>query len=157
MILRLTGALLLLQFFWLSPLAGETSQGSRASLVTVEGEVRSVERTPGEGDLEVLSLRLAPRQGGEEMEILLAPEPALKEIGFDVQEGDTIRVRVFTEAGASARAHKIMNLSRSTMVRLRTLHQIPLWDSTGAWQGGTCRQSPGGTGQRRRGGGGPPH
>jgi hypothetical protein len=100
---------------------------------------------------------LAAEQGarGEELVVLLGPEQALDEIGFAVEAGDRLRVRVFRADEGAVRAHKVLNLSRGTMVRLRTLRQVPLWNGQGAWQGGPCRsgQGGGGAGRQHRGGG----
>jgi hypothetical protein len=132
----------------------------RASLKTVEGEVLSVATVPGEGDLPVLAVTLQiGGQPGGPVEVLLAPESTLVEIGFPVEPGDRIRARIFTGEEGPARAHKVWNISQGTMVRFRTLHKTPLWDRTGTWQGRTGRGAAGG---RRAGHGGqgertPPH
>ena len=127
----------------------------RAALTTVEGTVKSVTALPGEGELPVVavSLRL-DGDAADEVTVLLAPEQALTEIGFSVERGDHCRIRIFRPDEGPAKAHKVLNTSRGTMVRLRTLHQIPLWDGRGRWQGGPCRdQSGSGAGGHRHRGG----
>jgi hypothetical protein len=127
----------------------------RASLITVEGTVKSVTALPGEGELPVVSVSLTlDGDAADEVTVLLAPEQALTEIGFSVGRGDRCRIRIFRPDEGPAKAHKVLNLSRGTMVRLRTLHQIPLWDGRGRWQGGPCRnQSGSGAGGHRHRGG----
>jgi hypothetical protein len=126
----------------------------RASLVTIEGTVSGVTALPGEGDLPVVAVSLVTDgDTGDETTVLLGPEQALDEIGFAVAPGDRCRVRVFRSDDGLARAHKVLNATRGTMVRLRTLHQVPLWDGRGVWQGGPCRGGQGsGAGRRYRGG-----
>lgn len=128
----------------------------RSSLVMVEGSVVSVAEKPGEGELSIVAVKLASRSGdAETLELLLAPQPALDEIGFEVQVGDRLKARIFPSQEGPARVHKVLNLTRHTMVRVRTLSQIPLWDGSGAWQGGPCLGLQGpraeGAGGRRRG------
>jgi hypothetical protein len=137
--------------------AGPDDKSSlRASLLTVEGTVQAVDRLSGEGELPVVAISLVrDTDAAEAVEILLAPEKALTDIGFEVEVGDRCRVRIFSADRGPAKAHKIFNISRGTMVRIRTLHQVPLWDGSGAWQGGRCRDGLGGGGQggvRHRGG-----
>jgi hypothetical protein len=127
----------------------------RASLLTVEGTVQVVDQLSGEGELPVVAISLVREtDAAEEVEILLAPEKALSDIGFEVEVGDRCRIRIFSSERGPAKAHKIFNISRGTMVRIRTLHQVPLWDGSGAWQGGRCRDGLGGGpgGVRHRGG-----
>jgi len=117
----------------------------KVSLRTIEGEIVSVGRFEGEGQLELVLAELRP-QGGEQetVQVLLAPESVCDDIGFQVEAGDRVRVRIFADDEGPARAQKAMNLSQGTMVRLRTLHRTPLWSASGDWQGGAI-----GTGQRR--------
>jgi hypothetical protein len=63
---------------------------------------------------------------------------------------------VFVESDGPAPVHKVQNLSKGTVVRLRTLHTTPLWDSTGGWQGSSIRSGRGPHRHRFRGGQGPP-
>ena len=119
----------------------------RSSLITVEGTVLSVASAPGEGDLEVLSVTLAPTGAeGRKMDLLLAPKATLDEVDFQVEQGDQIQARVFPADDGPAKVHKVQNLTRHTMLRLRTLHRIPLWDGVGAWQGGPGQGAMGGRG-----------
>lgn len=122
---------------------GKTSL--RSAVVTVEGTVTSVTSLPAEGDLPVVAISLVTGDGakGEELTVLLGPEQAMDEIGFAVEPGDRCRVRVFRSDDGAARAHKVLNVSRGTMVRLRTMHQVPLWNGQGSWQGGPCRSGHG--------------
>jgi hypothetical protein len=126
----------------------------RSSLVTMDGTVRAVSELAGEGDMLVVTISLAPDDdAGKEIEVLLAPAKALADTGFAVAAGDRCRVRIFADDKGPAKAHKILNMTRGTMVRVRTLHQVPLWDGTGTWQGGPCGHGPqGGRGARHRGG-----
>lgn len=122
-------------------LAGPLTAGDlRSSLLMVEGRVVSVAEMPGEGELPIVAVQLtAQSDDARSWELLLAPKPALEEIGFEVQEGDRLKARIFPSEEGPARVHKVLNLTRRTMVRVRTLSQIPLWDGSGAWQGGQCR------------------
>jgi len=150
-------AVLLLVVAFAVPIGADPDEKSslRASLLTVEGTVQAVDQLSGEGELPVVAISLArDTDAAEEIEILLAPEKALSDIGFEVEVGDRCRVRIFGSDRGPAKAHKIFNISRGTMVRIRTLHQVPLWDGSGAWQGGRCRDGFGGGhgGVRHRGG-----
>ncbi len=125
---------------------------------TLEGEVRAVGEQQGDGEIRLLSVELmTDRRPSEKVTVLLGPTEACREIGLVVEEGDRVRVRVFvSEEGEAVKAQKILNLSRSVMVRLRTMHDIPLWNSAGAWQGGPGRAYRGGHhGVGRRGASGP--
>jgi hypothetical protein len=135
--------------------ATDEREAMRASLLTVEGTVKSVTVLPGEGELPVVAVSLKlDGETAEELTVLLAPEQALTEIGFAVGSGDHCRIRIFRPDEGPAKAHKVLNMSRGTMVRLRTLHQVPLWDGRGRWQGGPCRdQSGSGAGGHRHRGG----
>lgn len=95
---------------------------------------------PGEGELAIVAVRLAASaDDSRSWELLLAPRPALTEIGFAVEVGDQLKARIFPTEEGPAKVHKVLNLTRRNMVRIRTLSQIPLWDGTGAWQGGPCQ------------------
>lgn len=108
------------------------------TILTVEGTVVDVGEAPGEGELTVTSIRLAGEGTAAVDEVLLAPGPALAEAGFDLAVGDLVRARVFLVPGSrTAYAQKVMNRSRSLMVRLRTLRHEPVWDTAGNWQGTT--------------------
>jgi len=136
------------------PAAAEETDG-RAALRTVEGAVGAVERLPAGSDGGMMAVRLQVEEGAgpRELEVLLAPERALSESGFEVAAGDRLRARVFLSDGGAVEAHKVMNLSRGTLVRLRTLRRVPLWDASGRWQGGPCRTPGEGHGPYRRHGG----
>lgn len=106
----------------------------------VEGQVISVTETLGEGALDIVTVELtAPSDGSQTWELLLAPRLALAEIGFEVEVGDQLKARIFPTAEGPATVHKVLNLTRRKMVRIRTLFQVPLWDGSGAWQGGPCQ------------------
>jgi hypothetical protein len=129
--------------------------GSKVALRTVEGRVIAVELSPGEGDLELLAVELAQQGSGDPVKVLLAPEETCRDIGFEIKEGDELRVRVFAaEAGQPAKAQKVQNITRGLMVRFRTMRTVPLWSATGAWHGAPSRVSPGAH-HGRTGGGGP--
>lgn len=128
----------------------------RTLLLTVEGVVGAVETTSVDAGEPLTSVRLLvddpePRQ----LEVLLAPGSALLETGFEVEVGDRLRVRIFLSESDTVEAHKVRNLSRGTMVQLRTVRRIPLWDTDGRWQGGPGRDHGGAgkSGHRHRGGG----
>ncbi len=107
----------------------------------VEGRVTSVSEKPGEGGLSIVTVQLAaPPDDSRSWVLLLAPRLALADIGFEVEPGDQLKARIFPTAAGPAKVHKVLNLTRRNMVRIRTLSQIPLWDGSGAWQGGQCRE-----------------
>jgi hypothetical protein len=109
----------------------------------VEGSVAAVETLSGEGDMELLAVELA-REEGQPIKVLLAPEQVCRDIGFEIEEGDRVRARVFvSEAGEAAKAQKVQNISRGLMVRFRTMRTVPLWSAAGAWHGGPSRVAPG--------------
>jgi hypothetical protein len=128
-----------------------------AILRGVEGTVTEVSSVIAEGGLEVVAVRLDtgdPQTG--RIDLLLAPRTALDDIEFAVEEGDALRARVFVTESGPFPAHKVMNLTRGTIVRLRTLHAVPLWGAQGEWEGGGSRVRAGhGGGGRGRGSG--PH
>jgi hypothetical protein len=131
-------ALLPLALGFATARAGE--HHGRTLLLTVEGVVDAVETTSVGAGEPLTSVRLLvddpePRQ----LEVLLAPGSALHETGFEVEAGDRLRARIFLSDSDTVEAHKVRNLSRGTMVRLRTLRQVPLWDTAGRWQGGPGR------------------
>lgn len=112
----------------------------RSSLKTVEGEVLEVGRIAGEGGIEVVQVKMAPKGDLEHpLLILLAPAEAMASIGFTVEPGDQLKVKYFVGEEGNGKAHKVLNSSRGLMVRLRTLHQVPLWNNQGHWQGGPGR------------------
>ncbi len=128
--------------------AGERDRSAQASLLRVtEGVVVHVAETAAEGDLRAVMVRVEDEEGVG-TDLVLAPAPVLQQAGFRVEKGDRLRARYFaTDSGEPARVQKVLNLSRSLMVRLRTLHRHPLWDGSGNWQG-----TPGGhRGGRRHG------
>lgn len=111
---------------------------------TIEGELVAVSLHAGEGDLDLMLAELSLADGtGEAMRILLAPHEVCDELGLVLEPGDRVRARVFLDSDGPSRVQKIQNLSRGTMVRLRTLHRTPLWNTAGSWQGGPMRTTPG--------------
>ena len=118
------------------------------SLRTVEGVVIAVETLATESGMTTVRLRVDDPEP-EEIEVLLAPEAALRQTGFEIEPGDRVRASIFLSAADRAEAHKVLNVSRDTMVRLRTLRGVPLWDRAGQWEGGPCRPA----GHRHRGSG----
>lgn len=143
-----------------APVAAGEHGGQRApaTLVVLEGTVSALDEVKAEGGLAVVRARIETEDGSRD--ILLAPPSVLEEMGFPVATGDRIRVRVFAAGpGEDAAAHKILNLSRDRMVRLRTLRRDPVWDSDGVWQGSRARHhgqggGHGGRGRERHGQGG---
>lgn len=132
---------------------GRKRESHRTSLVTVQGIVREISAHPGEGGLDVVMVTLKREDsGGPPFKLLLAPEKILNEIGFSVRLGDRLKARAFLTGSGYARAYKVLNLSRNAMVRFRSLHETPLWDNKGMWQGGSCRNHSGGMGGRGHGG-----
>lgn len=130
-----TGALV----FILAAAIGVSSvdAAKHSSLAVVEGTVLEVRIEPGEGGLDLVTVRLSTeRRDSREVELLLAPQSVLEEIGFTVHKGDRIKARVFTVDEGPASVHKVLNQTQSSMVRLRTLRQTPLWNGAGMWQGG---------------------
>jgi hypothetical protein len=128
---------------------GAQRRGGRQALKTVEGEVYEIGSATGEGGVEIVVIEIRPDPtSGETTSVGLAPAPALDDAGFDVSVGDTVRVRIFVGTPPVS-AHKILNLSRSTMLRLRTLHRDPLWDSAGRWLGERYRHRGGPAGPGR--------
>lgn len=125
---------------------------------TIEGRVVAVDRYLGEGGVEVVQATLGVPGGPEGgVPVLLAPESVCAQIGFQVAEGDRLRARIFVTADHPSRVQKVQNFTQGTMVRLRTLHATPLWNSVGMWQGGPLRTAPGRHRYGRNpGGGGPP-
>ena len=81
--------------------------------------------------------------------VVLGPADSLQDVGFEVSEGDRLRARVFVREDGPAYAQKVMNLTRRTMLQLRTLRQVPLWNASGRWEGGPARTRPGGPGSGR--------
>ncbi len=125
-------------------LVAASKEDLRSSLVTVEGEVIAIGHQIGEGDLDLLTVTLGGGEEGEPVALLLGPKSALDELGFEIGEGDRLKAKIFPEAEGPAKVHKVQNLSRNTLLRLRTLHRIPLWNGTGAWQGGPGQGAMGG-------------
>jgi hypothetical protein len=137
-------AVLLSAVMALTAVHGREETARRASLATIEGIVSAVETVSGEGGGAVTAARISvEKPEPREMSILLAPEDALRQIGFEIEAGDRVRARIFLSAEDPAPVHKVLNLSRGMMVRLRTLMRIPVWDSKGQWQGGPCRNRQG--------------
>jgi hypothetical protein len=115
---------------------------SQSALRTVDGTVVAIDLAPGEGGVEILRVSLEEEPGSGPLSFLLAPAEALESIGFEVQVGDRLKLKCFYEESGPARVHKMMNVSRGSMIRLRTLRQIPLWDNRGLWQGGPSIMRP---------------
>jgi len=114
------------------------------SMKTIEGRVVAVERYEAEGGVEVLMARIDTGEGAESgTQILLAPKAVCQDIGFEIEEGDRLRARVFIATEGPSRVQKVQNFTRGTMVRLRTLHSTPLWSAAGTWQGGPIRTARG--------------
>jgi len=131
-VLAAIGAGLLVIGGWVVPANAAEISSSRM----VQGTVIAVGLQPGEGALELVTARLAIDGGdGQELELLLAPKAVLDEIGFVVETGDRMKARVFVSESGASKVHKARNLSRRSMVRLRTLREIPLWDGAGSWMG----------------------
>lgn len=116
--------------------AAATADPRRSELETLEGTVVALEEVAGESDLPVLVADLDRGDGREPARVLLAPRTVLEEIELEVEVGDRIKVRIFADEGTPLRVHRLRNETRGTMARLRTLSRVPLWSSTGAWQGG---------------------
>ncbi|MCB9378663.1 MAG: hypothetical protein H6511_07845 [Holophagales bacterium] len=146
-------AALLLALLLPTPLAAAEEPPARptASLRTVEGEVVALHELPGEGELPVVAVDLAVAGEGEALRVLLAPRGVLEEIDFPIETGDRIRVRIFADRDGTAYfAQRVLNETRSALVRLRTLRQEPLWNASGSWRGGDPSRGPGrGPGGRR--------
>jgi hypothetical protein len=122
------------------PAAASGGPPPRSSLKTVEGVVLETDITAGEGGIDVVRVSLAPDGDREHpLEILLAPQEIMNSIGFAIEPGDRLKVNYFVSEEGSCKAHKVLNTTRSLMVRLRTLRQIPLWNNQGHWQGGQGR------------------
>jgi len=120
----------------------------RAALMTVEGVVFAVETVSAEAGGNIIAVRLVlDKPESREIDLLLAPDTALSQTGFEIEAGDRLRARVFLTGEDALEAHKVMNLSRGMMIRLRTLRGVPLWDGSGRWQGGPCRSQDGSHGR----------
>lgn len=63
----------------------------------------------------------------EPLRVRLAPMHAFERIGFELREGDPIRVRFFVADDPPA-VQRIRNLRTGEVLRLRCLHGEPLWD-----------------------------
>ncbi|MBD3868395.1 MAG: hypothetical protein IFK94_09745 [Acidobacteria bacterium] len=151
---RLAAALIvLLATTGFASAAGDGAGPVRTSMKTVTGVVESLAVVPAEGGIDVVRVTLIlDEKTGASLDVLLAPEGLMDEIGFTVQEGDRLKVKYFLDEEGPARAHKVLNTTRGSMVRFRTLRQIPLWSNQGAWQGGAARSQPGNGGDPTRGG-----
>jgi hypothetical protein len=137
---------------------GVEHRRTTADLVDLRGEVVSISSISAEGDLDVVAVVLRTEESAAT--VLLGPRAVLDDLGFEVEAGDRLRVRVFVEDGVDAplTAQRVLNLSRQSMMRLRTLHRDPLWDASGRWQGSTFGRGPDperARPPRERGGGGP--
>jgi hypothetical protein len=63
----------------------------------------------------------------EPLRVRLAPMLAFERTGFELREGDPIRVRFFVSDDPPA-VQRIRNLRTGEVLRLRCLHGEPLWD-----------------------------
>ena len=63
----------------------------------------------------------------EPVRVRLAPVQVLERSGFELREGDPIRVRYFVSEDPPA-VQRIRNLRTGAVLRLRCLHGEPLWD-----------------------------
>ena len=80
----------------LTTIHAEHATPDRASLMTVEGIVRTVETLPAATGGDVTAVRLAvDKPEPREITVLLAPETALRQTGFEVEVGDRVRARLF--------------------------------------------------------------
>ena len=141
---RLIQQAVLLFLLWVGassvdPVSAEVAVAFR----NVEGRVVAVALPATDGEPALLRADIEIEGELSVLGLLLAPTTVCDEIGFEVGVGDFLRARVFVEEGEEVRVQKVLSLSRGTMVRFRTMHQIPLWDSTGAWNGGEIRTGPG--------------
>jgi hypothetical protein len=105
-------------------------------MLTVQGEVLSVERALAEAGLEAVAIQVREEDEKQTERLwLLAPASALEEVPFHVAAHEKVRARVFPEDEGPLLVHKIWNLDRREEVRLRTLHRQPVWNEEGEWQG----------------------
>lgn len=145
-------ATILMVVLSLTTVSADDRTSDRASLMTVEGVVFAVETVSAEGGGNITAVRLVlERPESREIDVLLAPANALSQTGFEIEAGDRLRARVFLTGEDALEAHKVMNLSRGMMIRLRTLRRVPLWDGSGRWQGGPCRSQDGSHGRGESG------
>ena len=63
----------------------------------------------------------------EPLRVRLAPLNAFERSGFELHEGDPIRIRLFVSDDPPA-VQRIRNLRTGAVLRLRCLHGEPLWD-----------------------------
>lgn len=63
----------------------------------------------------------------EPLRVRLAPISAFERSGFELREGDPIRIRFFVSDDPPA-VQRIRNLRTGAVLRLRCLHGEPLWD-----------------------------
>lgn len=121
-----------------------------ARLAIHEGRVTAIGQAEGEGGLPVVSIELEEPAGS--VTVLLAPASVLEEAEFEVALGDQLKIRVFVmEGDEPLRAHKVFNQTKNTMLRLRTLGDVPLWNDAGRWQGGRGGRGAGGEAPHRQG------
>ena len=137
------------------PPADAAGRGRREeALREVSGRILRLETVRAEGglDAQVAWVRLAD---GSEASLLVAPPAVLEQLGLRFAPGDRIRARVFVDGDPPWPVHKIRNVSRGQMARLRTLTHVPLWDGAGHWVGSWSGPHGGGDrhGGRHDGGG----
>jgi len=116
-------------FFMLSLLPGSPpclAEGSGdLALRDVNGVVEqtlSSEGQAGENWLEVLIDDGSP----EPLRVRMAPMNAFERIGFELREGDPIRIRFFVSDDPPT-VQRIRNLRTGAVLRLRCIHGEPLW------------------------------
>ena len=132
--------LLLLTAALLSPAAAPARS---ISLSTLEGVVMSVQTIHSVDDLDLMAVELRNATNGRRTLVLLAPQATCREIGFEATPGDRLRAPVFGPVDATATAQQVLNLSRETTTRFRTLTGIPFWTNAGVWRGGLSHSLPG--------------
>lgn len=120
--------------------ASEPRQDEDRSILDIAGTVTGIVVSVGEDGRSWVDAVVATGDRGT-VRIRLAPPDVLERDSFVLQEGDSVRARVFSDEVPHA-VHRVWNESTGTSVRLRCLHGDPLWDA------GTKR----GTGRRWRGG-----
>ena len=126
-----------------SALVESPAQARSISLTMLEGVATSTRVIQSQDGLDLMAVEIRDERDGQRTLVILAPEAACKEIGFKVTPGDRLRARVFGPVDATATAQEVLNLSRVTRARFRTLTGIPFWTTAGEWQGGVSRSLPG--------------
>ena len=117
----------------------------------VSGTVVRVE-TVERGEQPAMRVVVLRGKDGTDWRLLVGPVPALDEVGLRLEPGDRVRARVFVGGDPPWPVHKIRNVSRGQMARLRTLTHVPLWDGAGHWVGWSGPHGGGHHGGRHEGG-----